>query len=571
MTTADAWALVVVVVALVATTPFLGKYLALVFGGGPAPGDRVFGPVERALHRIVGVDPQRSQTWRGYAVSVVGFGAISVLGLYAILRLQGVLPFNPTDAPGMSSRLAFNTAASFVTGTNWQAYSGEVAMSHGAQAAGLVVAQFTAPAVSLGVAMALIRSLRARRGETDPVHGNFWGDLIRGLVRVLVPLAAVGALVLLARGVVQNLDGFRVFSTLSGGAQAIAGGPAASMESIKLLGNNGGGLFGVGSAHPFENPDGLTSAFQLFWALLLPFSMVLAYGRLVGNRRHGYTVLAVLALVFVVPTVVGMVAESTSNDVVAEAAGGIVTGDGAPEGNLEGKELRFGPGQSAMLTVGTMGTTTGVASSAIDSYQPAGVGSALGPILLGEVSPGGVGSGLVAAVQFAVIAMFVGGLMVGRTPDLLGRPLARREMTLTTLYVLIGPTLVLVGTAASVVLGTATAAALHDGGPRGFTEIFYAFASATNGNGSAMAGLGADTVWYDTTLGLAMLAGRYLPLVVSLALAGALARRQVRPRTAGSLPSSGPTFGVVFLGVIILVGGLTYLPALALGPLADGL
>ncbi len=448
----------------------------------------------------------------------------------------------------------------------------EVAMSHGGQAAGLVVAQFTAPAVSIGVAMALVRALRPRQEETIPsLHGNFWGDLVRALVRVLVPLAVVGALVLIARGAIQNLDGFRVFSTPSGGGQAIPGGPAASMESIKVLGNNGGGLFGVGSAHPFENPDGLTSAFQLYWALLLPFAIVVAYGRLVGNRRHGRTVLAAVALVCVVPIVVGMVAESTPNPAVAEAAGGIVTGDGAPDGNLEGKELRLGAGQSVMLTVGTMGTTTGVASSAIDSYQPVGVGSALGPILIGEVSPGGVGSGLVGTIQFAVIALFVAGLMVGRTPDLLGRPLGRREMTLTTLYVLIVPALVLVGTAATVLLGSATSMALQDGTPRGFTEIFYAFTSATNGNGSAMAGLGADTVWYDTTLGLAMLAGRYLPLLIALALAGALARRRVRPETAGSLRASGPTFGAVLVGVILLVGGLTYLPALALGPLAEAL
>ncbi len=577
MTAADGAALAVVAVILAVTVPFAGRYLARVFDGGPAPGDRVFGPIERAAYRVVGVDPRRGQGWRGYAVSVVLFGAVSVLGLYAVLRLQGSLPLNPTDAPGMSSRLAFNTAASFVTGTNWQAYSGEVAMSHGGQLAGLVVAQFTAPAVSLAVAMALVRSLRRR----DPADhraaalaasvGNFWADLIRGLVRVLIPLAVVGALLLVARGAIQNLDGFRTVVTASGTAQVVPGGPAAAMESIKLLGNNGGGLFATGSAHPFENPDGLTNALQLAFSLLLPLALVVAYGRLVGHRRHALTLLAVMALLCLAPIVVGAFSEANPDPAVVEAAGGIVEGDGAPDGNLEGKDLRLGAVQSTMLTVGTMGTTTGVAAGAIDSYRPAGVASALGPILIGEVSPGGVGSGLVGAIHFAVLAVFVGGLMVGRTPDLLGRSLGRREMTLTTLYLLTGPLLVLCGAAASVALSTATAAATHDGTPRGFTEILYAFGSVTNGNGSALGGLAADTPWYDTTLGLAMLGGRFLPLVVSLALAGAFARRSVRVRTEATLPVSGVTFGLVLAGVIVLVGGLTYLPALALGPLADGL
>ena len=450
-------------------------------------------------------------------------------------------------------------------------------MSHGGQLVGLVVAQFTAPAVSLAVAMALVRSLR-RRDPSDqraaPVVasvGNFWADLIRGLVRVLIPLAVVGALLLVARGAIQNLDGFRTVVTASGTAQVVPGGPAAAMESIKLLGNNGGGWFATGSAHPFENPDGLTNAFQLAWSLLLPLALVVAYGRLVGNRRHALTILAVMAVLCLGPIVVGAVSEADPDPAVVDAAGGIVEGDGAPEGNLEGKDLRLGAVQSTMLTVGTMGTTTGVAAGAIDSYRAAGVGSALGPILVGEVSPGGVGSGLVGAIQFVVLAVFVGGLMVGRTPDLLGRTLGRHEMTLTTLYLLTGPLLVLCGAAASVVVGTATSAATHDGTPRGFTEIVYAFGSATNGNGSALGGLAADTPWYDTTLGLAMLGGRFLPLVASLALAGAFARRSVRARTEATLPVSGFTFGLLLAGVILLVGGLTYLPALALGPLADGL
>jgi potassium-transporting ATPase potassium-binding subunit len=461
----------------------------------------------------------------------------------------------------MSPRLAFNTAASFVTGTNWQAYSGEVAMSHAGQLVGLVVAQFTAPAVSICVALALIRALAGPR----PFLGNFWSDLARVLVRVLVPLAIIGAVVLAARGVIQNMEGFRIVGTLGGAEQVIPGGPAAAMESIKLLGNNGGGLFGTGYAHPFENPDGLTNAFQLYWALLLPFGIVSAYGRMVGNRRHARTVLAVLVLVWVVPTVAGMAAESKPNPEVADAAGGVSD----EVGNLEGKDMRNGTAQSAMTTSGSMGTTTGIAGSAIDSYQPVGVGSALGPMLLGEVGPGGVGSGLVGAINYTVIAVLVGGLMVGRTPELLGHNLRAREMTLTTLYVVSMPALVLAGTGASVLLGTATTAALHDGTPRGFTEIFYAYASATNGNGSAMAGLGADTPWYDTILGLAMLGGRYLPIVASVALAGALARGRVRPATSGTLPTSGVTFGIGLLGVIALVGGLTFLPALVLGPLAE--
>ena len=561
----DAWAWAQVAfigVAVVIAAPLLARYLAAVFGGKRAPGDRFFLPIERLVHRTLGVDPEAQQTWKGYALAVLGFGLVSTLLLYAILRLQGVLPFNPTHAPGMSPMLAFNTAISFVTGTNWQAYSGETQASYLTQMAGLVVAQFTAAAVGLAVALAVVRGVS---GATRTV-GNFWADLTRGVTRILLPVSVVGALVLISQGVVQNLHGFRAASTLAGATQKIPGGPVASMEVIKLLGTNGGSFYNAGGAHPFENPTGFSNMFDLLLVVVLPFALALMFGRLINNRRQGYAIVAVMAILFATHTLIGAQAEAHGNSnlpaTINQKVGNINIG-----GNMEGKEAVFGPAGSALMTLGTMGTTAGATDSALDSYTPVGGATALVAILLGEVSPGGVGGGLYTMLIFVLLAVFIAGLMVGRTPEFLGKKIRGTQMKLVILYVVAIPTVVLGFGSVSLVLNSVHA--ILNPGFHGLTEITYAFASAANNNGSAFAGLSANTSWYDTTLGLVMLIGRFVPIVLALAVAGSLAGARVHARTRATLDTSGPTFVAFLFGVIIIVGGLIYLPMLILGPVGE--
>ena len=561
----DAWAWAQVAfigVAVVIAAPLLARYLAAVFGGKRAPGDRFFLPIERLVYRTLGVDPEAQQTWKGYALAVLGFGLVSTLLLYAILRLQGVLPFNPTHAPGMSPMLAFNTAISFVTGTNWQAYSGETQASYLTQMAGLVVAQFTAAAVGLAVALAVVRGVS---GATRTV-GNFWADLTRGVTRILLPVSVVGALVLISQGVVQNLHGFRTASTLVGATQKIPGGPVASMEVIKLLGTNGGSFYNAGGAHPFENPTGFSNMFDLLLVVVLPFAIALMFGRLINNRRQGYAIVAVMAILFATHTLIGAQAEAHGNSnlpaTINQKVGSINIG-----GNMEGKEAVFGPAGSALMTLGTMGTTAGATDSALDSYTPVGGATALVAILLGEVSPGGVGGGLYTMLIFVLLAVFIAGLMVGRTPEFLGKKIRGTQMKLVILYVVAIPTVVLGFGSVSLVLNSVHA--ILNPGFHGLTEITYAFASAANNNGSAFAGLSANTSWYDTTLGLVMLIGRFVPIVLALAVAGSLAGARVHARTRATLDTSGPTFVAFLFGVIIIVGGLIYLPMLILGPIGE--
>ena len=521
--------------------PLLGRYLAATFRGGRAPGDRVFLPIERLVYRVIGTDPNSSWPWQTYALAVLGFGLVSTLFLYAVLRLQGVLPFNPSHAPGMSSTLSFNTAISFITGTNWQAYEGETQASYLAQMAGLVVAQFAAAAVGLSVALAVVRGI-AGRARTI---GNFWADLTRSLVRVFVPLSVLGALVMVAQGAVQNFTGFRTAHTLAGGTQAIPGGPVASMEVIKLLGTNGGSFYGVGGAHPFENPTGFTNMFDLLLVIVLPFAIAFMFGRLIGRRRQGHALVAVMALLFLAHTVVSMQAEAHGNALLPASVSQVASADN-PGGNMEGKELRFGAGGSALMTVGTMGTTAGATDSALDSYTPVGGAGAFVGILLGEVSPGGDGGGLYSMLVFALLAVFVAGLMVGRTPEFLGKKIRGPQMMLVVSYVLTIPTVTLV-----------------------LSEVTYAFASVANNNGSAFTGLAANTDYYNTLLALAMLVGRFVPIVLALAIAGSLAGARVHARTRATLDTTGPTFVVFLLGVIVIVGGLIYLPMLILGPIGE--
>jgi len=547
----------------VVAAPLLGRYLAATFGGGRAPGDRVFLPVERAVYRVTGIDPDSTQTWRGYALAVLAFGLISTLFLYAVLRLQGHLPLNPTHAPGMSALLSFNTAASFITGTNWQAYSGETQASYLAQMAGLVVAQFTAAGVGLAVALAIVRGIS---GSVRTL-GNFWADLTRVLVRVFVPLSVIATLVLVSQGAVQNFHGFASATTLAGGTQHIPGGPVASMEVIKLLGTNGGSFYGVGGAHPFENPTGFSNMFDLLLVIVLPFAIALMFGRLIGNKRQGRAIVAVMAILFLGHTLISMEAEAHGNHLLPASVSQVAS-DKNPGGNMEGKEVRFGPDGSSLMTVGTMGTTAGATDSALDSYTPVGGAGAFVGILLGEISPGGEGGGLYTMLVFALLAVFVAGLMVGRTPEFLGKKIRGPQMKLIVAYVLAGPITILVFGSISLVIGPGTRS-IFNPGMHGLSEIMYAFASVTLNNGSAFAGLSANTPWYDTTLGLAMLAGRFVPIVLGLAIAGSLAGARVHARTRATLDTTGPTFVVFLLGVIVIVGGLIYLPMLILGPIGE--
>jgi len=555
--------LLVVVVVTAVVAPLLGRYLAATFRGERAPGDRVFLPVERLIFRLAGVDPENSWTWRSYALAVLAFGVVSTLFLYVLLRLQGVLPGNPTHAPGMPSLLSFNTAVSFITGTNWQAYSGETQASYLAQMVGLVVAQFTAAAVGLSVALAVIRGIA---GKALTI-GNFWADLIRSLVRVFVPLSVLSALVMVSQGVVQNLTGFQTASTLAGGTQSIPGGPVASMEAIKLLGSNGGSFYGAGGAHPFENPTGFTNMFDLLVVIVLPLAIAFMFGRLIDKRRQGHAIVAVMAIIFLSHTVLSMQAEVHGNHFLPAHVAQMVSAD-SPGGNMEGKEVRFGPAGSALMTVGTMGTTAGATDSALDSYTPIGGAGSFAGILLGEVSPGGDGGGLDSMLIFALLAVFVAGLMVGRTPEFLGKKIQGPQMKLIIAYVLTIPIVTLVLGSISVVLPAGKRSILNPGF-HGLSEVMYAFASAANNNGSAFAGLTANTAWYNTMLGVAMLIGRFIPIILALAIAGSLAGARVHAQTRATLDTTGPTFVVFLLGVIVIVGGLIYLPMLILGPIGE--
>ncbi len=563
---ASGWAqLLFAVVVTAVLAPLLGRYLAATFRGGRAPGDRVFLPVENLVYRALGTDPDSSWSWRSYALAVLAFGLVSTLLLYAILRLQGHLPLNPTHAPGMPPLLSFNTAVSFITGTNWQAYEGETAASYLAQMAGLVVAQFTAGAIGIAVALAVVRGIA---GSARTV-GNFWVDVTRSLVRVLIPLSVIGALVLVSQGAVQNFSGFRTASTLAGATQAIPGGPVSSMEVIKLLGTNGGSFYGAGGAHPFENPTGFSNIFELLLVIVLPFAIVFMFGRLIGRPRQAYAIIAVMAVIFVGHTVVSMQAELHGNHLLPATVSQVADGD-SPGGNMEGKEARFGPEASALMTVGTMGTTAGATDSALDSYTPVGGAGAFVAILLGEISPGGDGGGLYSILVLALLSVFIAGLMVGRTPEFLGKKIRATQMKLVVTYTLTIPIVVLALGSTSLVLSVGTSSILNPGF-HGLTEVTYAFASAANNNGSAFAGLSADTAWYNTTLGLAMLVGRFVPIVLALAIAGSLAGARVHARTRATLDTSGPTFGAFLLGVILIVGGLIYFPMLILGPIGERL
>jgi K+-transporting ATPase ATPase A chain len=541
---------------ILVSTRLLGPYLARVLGSGRAPGDRVFLPVERAVYRVAGVDPAREQPWGVYAVSLLAFSVVSVLGLYMLQRLQGLLPLNPTGVDGVPSALAFNTAASFVTNTNWQNYGGESTMSHLTQMAGLTVQNFVSAAVGIAVAVALVRGLTRRRSETI---GNFWVDLTRVITRVLLPLAVVIALVLVSQGVVQTLSGSAEATTVEGTAQSIYRAPVASQEAIKELGTNGGGVANANSAHPFENPTAFTNLVENWALLVIPFALALAFGRLVGDRRQGWALFAAMLVLWIASAGLAMGFELDGNARVDAGAA-----------NMEGKEVRFGAAASGLFAASTTGTSTGAVISSHDSFTPLGGAVPLVNMMLGEVSPGGVGAGLYGMLIFALLAVFIAGLMVGRTPEYLGKKIQAAEMKLVVLYLLAVPALILVFASVSVLLDTAKDSILNPGA-HGLSEVVYAFTSAANNNGSAFGGLSGNTDWFNTTLGLAMLAGRFLPIVLVLAIAGSLARKQPVPASAGTFPTGTPLFAGLLVGVVLIMVGLTYFPVLTLGPFLEQL
>jgi K+-transporting ATPase ATPase A chain len=552
---------VVLLAALLIATPFLGAYIHRVFEGERTLLSPVLRPVERGIYRIAGVDEAVEQSWKAYTVSVLVFATVAIAALYVMLRAQGSLPLNPTGIGPMTPDLAFNTAVSFETNTNWQNYSGETATSNLMQAGGLAVRQFLSAATGLAIAIALFRGLSRRSAATI---GNYWVDLTRGVLYVLLPIAFVAAIVLIWQGVPQTWSGSQTVATLQGAHQTITLGPVASMESIKELGNNGGGFFNANSAHPFENPTGLTNWLEMFLILLAPFALTYTFGRYAGKQRQGWTILAAMGIVLVVGAVFVMHVESGSNPLFP-------AGVNQALGNMEGKETRFGAGVSGLFAAVTTGTSTGAVNAMHDSFQPIAGMVPLFNLLLGEITPGGIGAGIYGMLVIgAILSVFIAGLMVGRTPEYLGKKVESYEMKMTmVLYLVLGASIL--GFTALAVSTAAGQAGPLNGGPHGFTEILYAFASQTGNNGSAFAGLTGNTPFYNITGAFAMLFGRFGEAIPVLAIAGSMAaKRRVAP-SLGTFPTTGLLWVAVLLGVIIIVGALTFFPALALGPIVEQL
>jgi len=514
---------------------------------------------ERVVYRLIGADPNAEQTWSAYARSVLAFSAVSLLFLFILQLVQGKLPLH-LDDPGteMTPALAWNTAVSFVTNTNWQAYSGESTQGHLVQMAGLAVQNFVSAAVGMAVAMAFVRAL-ARRNTTE--LGNFWVDLARGSLRILLPLSVIGALILVVGGTIQNWDlHTTVATTVAGGQQTIPGGPVASQEVIKLLGTNGGGFFNANSAHPFENPTAWTNWVEIFLLSCIAFSLPRTFGRMVDSRKQGYAIVAAMSVIALTSMTLIMTFQVQAHGTVPTAVGSA----------SEGVEQRFGVPDSAVFADLTTLTSTGAVNSFHDSYTSLGGMITMFNMQLGEVAPGGVGSGLYGMLVLAIITVFVAGLMVGRTPEYLGKKITPREIKLAATYFLITPLIVLTGTAVAMAMPGQRASMLNTG-PHGLSEVLYAFTSAANNNGSAFAGISVNTEWYNTALGLAMLFGRFLPIIFVLALAGSLARQAKTPDSVGTLPTYRPQFVGMVAGVTLILVALTFLPMLALGPLAEGI
>src|ERR1700761_1210329 len=542
--------LVVLVPALAACYKPLGDYMARIFTS-----DKHLAP-ERGLYRLMGIDPDADQRWGTYARSLLAFSVVSVLFLYLMMRVQHWLPYSNGMA-NVSPVTAFNTAASFVTNTNWQNYSGESTMGYVVQMAGLAVQNFLSAAVGIAVAIALIRGFM--RSKTDRL-GNFWVDVTRCVIRVVIPISVVGGIILMASGVIDNFNLTHTVHALAGGVQTMVGGPVASQEVIKELGNNGGGFFNANSAHPFENPNGFSDWFEIFLLLVIPFSLCRTFGKMVKDNRQGYLLVAVMVGLWL--GAVGGISffEWQHAGTALQQAGGAV----------EGKEVRFGIPGSSLFGGSPTVTSTGAVNSFHDSFTAFGGGILLFDMMLGEVVPGGVGAGLYGMLMLAVLTVFIGGLMVGRTPEYIGKKIRPTEMKWAAAYILATPFCALVGAAMSLGFGVPQRA-ISNPGPHGLTEVVYAFTSMANNNGSAFAGLGTDTGWYNLSGGVVMLVARFVPMIFVLALGGSLAKQQTVPESAGTLKTHGPLFATLLIGVIIILVGLTYFPALALGPFAEGL
>jgi K+-transporting ATPase ATPase A chain len=566
--TGAAWLqLLALLVLLGISTPLLGSYMAKVYGGGKAPGDRCFGPIERAIYRVCGVDPETEQRWPTYALSLLAFSLVSVVILYAQLRLQSHLPFNPDHQKNVTPALSFNTAVSFLTNTNWQNYAGESTMSHLTQMAGLAFHNFVSAACGAAVAVALVRGLVRRRTHT---LGNFWVDLVRTTTRILVPLAIVFTLVLVSQGAIQNFHAARTVTTVTGQQQTIPGGPIASQEAIKEIGENGGGPYNANSAHPFENPNPITNTLQIWMLLAIPFAFPWMFGKMAGNLKQGIAVLSAMFVLWFAISMIAMVFEANGNPKLSAIGANQQTTAAQSGGNMEGKEVRFGPTASGLFAGSTTGTSTGAVDAMHDSFTPIGGAAPLVNIMLGEVDPGGTGSGLYGMLLFALLSVFIAGLMVGRTPEYLGKKIQGPEMKLVVLYILLVPVAILGFTAISVIMKSSLNS-LANPGPHGLTEMTYAFTSMANNNGSAFGGLTGNTVWFNTTGAMAMLIGRFLLMIPVLAIAGSLGRKQATPPSAGTFPTNTPLFAALLTGVVVIVVGLTYFPVIALGPVVEHL
>jgi K+-transporting ATPase ATPase A chain len=537
----------------------LGLYMARVFSGERTFLSPVLGRLERDLYRVSGINPEKEQSWLGYTLAMLAFSLAGFLTLYAMLRLQAYLPLNPQGFPGVPADLAFNTAVSFVTNTNWQNYAGEATMSHFSQMAGLTVQNFLSAATGMALAVAITRALARSKVAT---LGNFWVDMTRATLYVLLPLALVVALAFVAMGLPQTLNASVTATTLEGANQVISLGPVASQEAIKQLGTNGGGFFNVNAAHPFENPTAWSNYLNIFAMLSISSALVYTFGQMVGNRRQGWALISAMAVLFIAGVAVTYWVEAQGNTILT------AIGVDPALGNMEGKEVRFGQAMTALYAAVTTGLSNGGVNGMHGSFTGLGGLVPMFLIQLGEVLPGGVGSGLYGMLVFAILSVFVAGLMVGRTPEFLGKKIEGREMKFAMLAVLILPLVILGFTSVSAMLPFAVAS-VGTAGPHGLSEILYAYTSAAGNNGSAFGGLTGNTPWYNTTLGIAMLLGRFAYVVPVMAIAGSLAAKVKSPASAGTFPTDGPLFVGLLIGIILILGGLQFLPALVLGPIVE--
>ena len=547
-------------------TPPLGEFMAKVFTRRRTWLDPVMRPLERLIHRLTGVNESREMRWTEYAVSVLLFSVVSMLVLYAMQRLQGILPFNPQGFGAVPPDLAFNTAASFTTNTNWQNYGGESTMSYFTQMAGLAYHNFVSAAVGMAVAIAFIRGIAQKEKDTI---GNFWVDMTRATLWVLLPICIVAALFLVSQGVVQNLRAYDTVQTVEGAKQVIAQGPVASQEAIKQFGTNGGGFFNANSAHPFENPTALSNFLEMFGIFAISAALTYTLGSMTGSRRHGWAVWAAMAVLFLAGVSVAYWAEARGNPLLTAAGADQSLSAGAPGGNMEGKEVRFGIANTALFATVTTDASCGAINGWHDSFTPLGGLVPLANMQLSEVVFGGVGAGMHGILVYIILSVFIAGLMVGRTPEYLGKKIQAFEVQMAMLTVLIFSLVILCFTGISSVSPSFGTSSIANPGPHGLSEILYAYSSGAANNGSAFGGLTGNTKWYNTTIGLAMLFGRFFMLIPPLAIAGSLSRKKLIPPSLGTFPVTTPLFTALLVGVILIVGALTFFPALSLGPIVE--